>query len=86
MTSTTLAESRTDRAGRVASAPSRRMAAADTLTVSSGMISFGLVLGITVRSTGRDELSGILGAAAVYGGSAQLTTATLLSQGPRCSG
>jgi predicted branched-subunit amino acid permease len=57
------------------------MAAADTLTVCSGMISFGLVLGITIDSFGRDELAGIVGAAAVYGGSAQLTTVTLLAQG-----
>jgi predicted branched-subunit amino acid permease len=57
------------------------MAAADTLTVCSGMISFGLVLGITIHSSGRDELAGIFGAAAVYGGSAQLATVTLLSQG-----
>jgi len=57
------------------------MAAADTLTVCSGMICFGLVLGITVETLGRDELSGIIGAAVVYGGSAQLTTVTLLSHG-----
>lgn len=58
-----------------------RMAAADTLTVSSGMISFGLVLGITIDALGRDEIAGLIGAASVYGGSAHLTTVTLLSQG-----
>jgi len=57
------------------------MAAADTLTVCSGLICFGLVLGITIDALGRDELSGIIGAGVVYGGSAQLTTVTLLSQG-----
>jgi predicted branched-subunit amino acid permease len=62
-------------------APPWRMAAADTLTVSSGMISFGLVLGITIDALGRDRLAGVIGAAAVYGGSAQLTTVTLLAQG-----
>lgn len=41
----------------------------------------GLVLGITVDALGRDRLAGIIGAAAVYGGSAQLTTVTLLAQG-----
>jgi predicted branched-subunit amino acid permease len=57
------------------------MAAADTLAVCSGIISFGLVLGITIDALGRDPLAGIIGAAAVYGGSAQLTTVTLLAQG-----
>lgn len=57
------------------------MAAVDVTTVSAGMIAFGLVLGITIRTLGRDAAAGILGAAGVYGGSAQLTTVTLLSQG-----
>jgi predicted branched-subunit amino acid permease len=57
------------------------MALRDTLAVSSGMVSFGLVLGITIRALGRDAASGIIGAASVYGGSAQLTTVTLLAQG-----
>ncbi len=61
--------------------PPWRMAATDTVTVSSGMISFGLVLGITIDALGRNELAGLIGAASVYGGSAQLTTVTLLSQG-----
>src|SRR3712207_3179987 len=58
-----------------------RMAVADTATVCSGLISFGLVLGITVAILGRDALAAVFGAASVYGGSAQLTTATLLSHG-----
>src|SRR5687767_2828872 len=57
-----------------------RMAAADLSVVSSGMIAFGLVLGITIHAFGRDAAAGIIGAATVYGGSAQLTTVTLLSQ------
>ena len=57
------------------------MAAVDVTAVASGMIAFGLVLGITIHTLGRDAGAGIIGAAAVYGGSAQLTTVTLLSQG-----
>jgi branched chain amino acid efflux pump len=57
------------------------MAAADVTTVASGLVAFGLVLGITIHTLGRDPAAGIIGAAAVYGGSAQLTTTTLLSQG-----
>ena len=61
-------------------APPWRMAAADLSVVSSGMIAFGLVLGITIHAYGRDAAAGIIGAASVYGGSAQLTTVTLLAQ------
>jgi predicted branched-subunit amino acid permease len=63
------------------STPPWRMAAVDVTTVASGMIAFGLVLGITIHTLGRDAAAGIIGAAGVYGGSAQLTTVTLLSQG-----
>ena len=57
------------------------MAAVDVTAVASGMIAFGLVLGITIHTLGRDAAAGIIGAAGVYGGSAQLTTVTLLSNG-----
>ncbi len=57
------------------------MAAVDVTSVASGMIAFGLVLGITIHTLGRDAAAGIIGAAGVYGGSAQLTTITLVSQG-----
>jgi predicted branched-subunit amino acid permease len=57
------------------------MAAVDTATVSSGIISFGLVLGITVRAVGRDALAALVGAPAIYGGSAQLTSVTTLAHG-----
>ena len=57
------------------------MAAVDVATVASGMIAFGLVLGITIHTLGRDAAAGIIGAAGVYGGSAQLTTVAMLSQG-----
>jgi predicted branched-subunit amino acid permease len=56
------------------------MAALDVTTVASGMIAFGLVLGITIHTLGRDAAAGLIGAAGVYGGSAQLTAVTLLSQ------
>ena len=58
-----------------------RMAAVDVTAIASGMVAFGLVLGITIHTLGRDAAAGIIGAAGVYGGSAQLTTVTLLSQG-----
>lgn len=59
-----------------------RMAAADLSVAGWGMIAFGLVLGITIHALHRDAAAGILGAAAIYGGSAQLTAVTLLSQQP----
>ena len=57
------------------------MALKDAATVSSGMIAFGLVLGITVTVLGRDPYAAVLGAAGVFGGSAQLTAVTLMSHG-----
>ena len=59
-----------------------RMAARDVNVAGPGMIAFGLVLGITINALHRDAAAGILGAAAIYGGSAQLTAVTLLSQQP----
>lgn len=58
-----------------------RIAAQDTGAVASGMIAFGLVLGITVEVLGRSALAHLVGAGAIYGGSAQLTAVTLLSHG-----
>lgn len=63
------------------SAPTWRLAARDTATVSSGMVAFGLVLGISVRLFGRDAFATLVGAATVFGGSAQLTSLTLLRDG-----
>ena len=58
-----------------------RIAVKDTIAVASGMIAFGLVLGITVDVLGRSALAHLIGAGAIYGGSAQLTAVTLLSHG-----
>jgi predicted branched-subunit amino acid permease len=56
-------------------------AARDIAAVSAGVVPFGLMLGITVVATGTGRLAGLVGAALVYGGSAQLTTITLLHLG-----
>lgn len=58
-----------------------RSALRDTATVMSGMVAFGLMLGITISSVDSDRLAGLAGTFLVYGGSAQLTTVTLLDKG-----
>jgi predicted branched-subunit amino acid permease len=59
----------------------RRAAALDILAVSPGVIPFGVTLGITVVATGTGSLNAVLGAVLVFGGSAQLTTITVLHLG-----
>jgi predicted branched-subunit amino acid permease len=49
--------------------------------VSPGIIPFGVMLGITVVANGSGALSALVGAILVYGGSAQLTTLTVLHVG-----
>jgi predicted branched-subunit amino acid permease len=53
----------------------------DIRTVLSGMIPFGVLLGVTIVGTGSDRIAGIVGALTVYGGSAQLTAVTLAARG-----
>ncbi|RYP85363.1 hypothetical protein EKO23_12840 [Nocardioides guangzhouensis] len=59
----------------------RRRARADVLAVAPGVMPFGLVLGVTVVALGGSRAAALFGAAAVYGGSAQLTTTTVLHLG-----
>lgn len=57
--------------------PTLRPALHDVRIVLPGLIPFGILLGVTIVGTGSDRLAGIVGALAVYGGSAQLTAVTL---------
>ena len=59
----------------------RRDALRDLRTVLPGVVPFGIFLGMTVTLTGSGAAAGLLGAGLVYGGSAQLTTITVLSLG-----
>ena len=59
----------------------RRAALRDILAVSPGVIPFGVMLGITVVTTGTGAVAGLVGAVLVYGGSAQLTAITVLHTG-----
>jgi predicted branched-subunit amino acid permease len=68
-------------ANQIATVRPRRDALRDLRTVSPGLIPFGMFLGVTVSVTGTGALAGLTGAAAVYGGSAQLATTTVLHVG-----
>src|SRR6478672_8944268 len=59
----------------------RSYAVRDTLAVASGMVAFGLMLGVTISTLRSDPIAGLAGTFLVYGGSAQLTAVTLLHQG-----
>jgi predicted branched-subunit amino acid permease len=59
----------------------RRDALRDLRTVAPGVIPFGMFLGVTITVTGTGALAGLLGAAAVYAGSAQLATISVLHLG-----
>lgn len=59
----------------------RRDALRDLRTVAPGVVPFGIFLGITTAVTGTGWIAGLGGAALVYGGSAQLTTTTVLHLG-----
>jgi predicted branched-subunit amino acid permease len=70
----------------VTSAPSLRASPArdafrDVRDVSAGVVPFGVFLGVTLSAYGEHPLAVLLGGAAVYGGSAQLATATVLHAG-----
>jgi predicted branched-subunit amino acid permease len=63
-----------------ASAP-RRDAWRDVRAVSPGVVPFGVLLGVTLTAYGEHPAAVLAGAAAVYGGSAQLATSTVLHAG-----
>jgi predicted branched-subunit amino acid permease len=59
----------------------RRAAVRDIAALSPGVVPFGLMLGVTVMATASGAASALVGAAWVFGGSAQLTTITVLHLG-----
>lgn len=59
----------------------RQAAFRDVAAVAPGVVPFGITLGIAANSYGTGTLATLGGAAAVYGGSAQLTTMTVLHLG-----
>jgi len=67
--------------GTMSPAGARGLALRDAFTVAPGMVPFGAVLGVTVAVVGADRVAGLVGAVAVYGGSAQLSAVTLLDKG-----
>jgi predicted branched-subunit amino acid permease len=62
-------------------AVARHWALTDARAVLPGMVPFGVLLGVTVATTGADPLIEVFAGAAIYGGSAQLTAITLLDRG-----
>ena len=59
----------------------RRDALRDLRAVAPGVIPFGMFLGMTITITGSGAFAGLFGAAAVYAGSAQLATISVLHLG-----
>ena len=59
----------------------RSLALTDARSVLPGMVPFGAMLGVTVVTTRADPFAELVGGAAIYGGSAQLTAVTLLGRG-----
>lgn len=53
----------------------------DVCQVSAGVAPFGVFLGVTLSAYGEHPLGILTGAATIYGGSAQLTTSTMLHGG-----
>jgi predicted branched-subunit amino acid permease len=68
--------------GRSAARPSPGVAArADVAAMAAAVVPFGVVVGIATAAAGVPLATGLLGGAAVYGGSAQLTATTTLATG-----
>ncbi|MET0998514.1 MAG: AzlC family ABC transporter permease [Marmoricola sp.] len=59
----------------------RRAALRDILAVMPGVLPFGVTLGIAAQTMGTGAPAALVGAVAVYGGSAQLATMTVLHAG-----
>jgi predicted branched-subunit amino acid permease len=68
-------------AAPIASEVGRSLARRDALSVAPGIVPFGTVLGVTIAVVGADRLAGLVGAVAVYAGSAQLSAVSLLDKG-----
>jgi predicted branched-subunit amino acid permease len=73
-----------------ASAESRqrpaRLGMSDGLSLTPSLAPFGVTLGVAIATLGFDKLAGVLGAGAVYAGSAQLTAVTLFHTGMGLAG
>ena len=61
--------------------PEWRLAAQDIASLSAGIVPFGLMMGVTATAMHSGEAATLVGAALVFGGSAQLTTLSLLHLG-----
>jgi predicted branched-subunit amino acid permease len=59
----------------------RADAVSDLTAITPGVLPFGLTVGIVIGATRMGDLTGLLGAPLVYGGSAQLTAATMFDHG-----
>lgn len=69
-------------AGTVSTEPSPRAAGLrDILALSPGVVPFGVMLGVAAVTSGTGGAAAAVGAVTVFGGSAQLTTITLLHLG-----
>ncbi len=66
---------------RVAADTPRALALRDSASVALALVSFGATLGVTISVLRFGTVPGLVGAAVVYGGSAQLTAVSLISQG-----
>lgn len=68
---------------RTTTAPPAPFAAArtDVAAIAAAVVPFGIVVGVATADAGLPLSTGLLGAAAVYGGSAQLTATTTLAAG-----
>lgn len=53
----------------------------DMLPVAAGIVPFALIIGVTIQQTGINEALGLVGGAALYAGSAQLSALSLLDAG-----
>jgi predicted branched-subunit amino acid permease len=83
---TTLTGPRPGGAARAPAGGTARTAAGDLAPVLVGLAPFGLLVGVTAAATGIPAGPGTLGAALVYGGTAQLTAMTLHASGSGLAG
>ncbi len=61
--------------------PAGVAAVRDILPVAAGIVPFALIIGVTMQQTGISELTGLVSAAVLYAGSAQLSALSLLEAG-----
>ena len=76
-----MTNARTTTAGTTTAAAATPSMRTDIVATSTSVMPFGIVLGVAVTGLGVGPAAGILGAATIYAGSAQLTAMTLMSGG-----